>query len=117
MSRGRRLTFPLAGHNLQMTIITVTRVSGDGSVLTRTVDTESREDAARWEHLATDARLDAPSPYRPSPGEPVYHVEGGGHAVDVAEQDLQGPMRELVTAMIADGGDPAHSPPLPRKGD
>lgn len=85
-----------------MTIITVTRVSGDGSILTRTVDIALQEDAARWKHLAVDARLDAPPPYRPRPGESVYHVEAYGHAADVAEQDLQGPLRELVTAVIAE---------------
>jgi hypothetical protein len=100
-----------------MTIIAVTRVGGDGSVLNRTVDTASREDAARWDHLATDAHLDAPPPYRPRPGEPVYHVDANGHAADIAEQDLQGALRDLVTAVIAEGGDDEFQPPPPRRGD
>jgi hypothetical protein len=101
-----------------MTIIAVTRVGGDGSVLNRMVDTASREDAARWDHLAADANLDAPPPYRPRPGEPVYHVDANGHAADIAEQDLTGPLRDLVTAVIAEGGaDGDLQPPAPREGD
>ena len=104
-----------------MTIIAVTRVGGDGAVLNRTVDTASREDAARWDHLAADAHLDAPPPYRPRPGEPVYHVAADGKAADISEQDLQGPLRDLVTAVIAEGGEDGDNddfqPPQPRQGD
>ncbi|HEY3954981.1 MAG TPA: hypothetical protein VGM53_16535 [Streptosporangiaceae bacterium] len=101
-----------------MTIIAVTRVGGDGAVLNRTVDTASREDAARWDHLTADAHLDAPPPYRPHPGEPVYHVDADGKAADISEQDLQGPLRELVTAVIAEGGNDSDlQPPPPRRGD
>ena len=86
-------------------MIVVIRVGGDGSVLTRAVDTDSRKDAGRWARLAEQAAPGVPTAYRPRPGEPVYHIQADGHAVDVAERDLQGPLRELVIAVLAGGGD------------
>jgi hypothetical protein len=83
-------------------MITVTRVGGDGSILTWTVRTAGREDAGRWERLAGHAALDVPLPYRPRPGEAVYEIRAGEQAVQVAEQDLQGPLGELVMAVLAD---------------
>jgi hypothetical protein len=83
--------------------ITVTRVGGDGSVLARAVDTASRQDAGRWTELADHAALGMPPRYRPRPGEPVYRIEAGEQAADVAEQDLQGPLRELAIAVLAEG--------------
>jgi hypothetical protein len=85
-------------------VITVTRVGGDGTVLARTVDTARRQDSDRWERLAEQAALDVPPAYRPRPGEPVYHLQAGGKAADVAERDLQGPLRELAVAVLAEGG-------------
>lgn len=84
-------------------MIVIIRVGGDGSVLTRTVDTASRKDAGRWARLAEQAATGVPTAYRPRPGEPVYHIQAGGHSLDVAERDLQGPLRELVIAVLADG--------------
>jgi hypothetical protein len=84
-------------------VITVTRVGGDGSVLTRAVDTASREDPVRWEQLAEDAALHAPPQYRPEPGEPIYLIHAGEHGADVAERDLQGPLRDLAYAVFAEG--------------
>lgn len=84
-------------------MIVVTRVGGDGSVLTRAVDSTSREDAGRWEQLAGDAALDAPPQYRARPGEAVYEIRAGGHAIQVAERDLRGPLRELAVAVLAEG--------------
>jgi hypothetical protein len=43
-------------------------------------------------------------PYRPEPGQPVYEVRVGEHVVQVAERDLAGPLRELVTAVLAERG-------------
>jgi hypothetical protein len=86
-------------------MITVTRVGGDGSVLARAVDTDAREDASRWTQLAKYAALDMPPGYRPQPGEPVYRIEAGDDAADVAESDLQGPLRELAIAVLAEGED------------
>jgi hypothetical protein len=86
-------------------MIAVIRVGGDGSVLTRAVDTASRKDAGRWTRLAEQAVPGVPTAYRPRPGEPVYHIQADGYAVDVAERDLLGPLRKLVIAVLADGGD------------
>jgi len=67
------------------------------------VDTASRKDAARWEELVAEAGLDSPPPYRPAPGQPVYLIEAGEQAFAVAEQDLTGPLRELVMTVLAEG--------------
>lgn len=85
-------------------MITVTRVGGDGSVLSWAVRTTDRHDSGRWEQLAGHAALDMPPPYRPTPGEPVYEIRAGEQSVQVAEQDLQGPLGELVMAVLAEGG-------------
>jgi hypothetical protein len=85
-------------------MIAVIRVGGDGSVLTRAVDTASRKDAGRRARLAEQAAPAVPTAYRPRPGEPVYHIQAGGHDLDVAERDLLGPLRELVIAVLAGGG-------------
>ena len=85
--------------------VVVTRVGGDGSVRRAGVDTAGRDDAARWEELIEQASLGVPPPYRPLPGEAVYHIRAGELEVQVAERDLTGPLRELVTAVLAEGGD------------
>jgi len=41
-------------------------------------------------------------PYRPEPGQPVYQISAGGHAAQVAEKDLAGPLRELVSAVLSE---------------
>jgi len=62
-----------------------------------------RQDAARWDGLAEQARLDLPPPYRPHPGEPVYEIAADERVAQVAEGDLIGPLRELVRAVLTDG--------------
>jgi hypothetical protein len=86
-------------------IIDVARIAGDGSIRRAVVDTAGRQDADRWEQLTQRSSLEVPPPYRPSPGEPVYDISAGGHATQVAEADLVGPLRELVMAVLAEGGD------------
>jgi hypothetical protein len=76
-----------------------------GSVLRAVVDAAGRDDAARCEELAERARLGVAPPYRPRPGEAVYHIRAGQLAVQVAERDLTGPLRELVTAVVAEAAD------------
>jgi hypothetical protein len=44
-------------------------------------------------------------PYRPEPGQPVYEVRVGEGVAQVAEGSLGGVLRELVTAVLAEGGD------------
>lgn len=82
----------------------VTSIGADGTVRQAMVDTVGRVDADWWERLAASARLEVPPPYRPEPGQPVYEIRAGEHVVQVAEQDLAGPLRELVTAILAEGG-------------
>ena len=83
-------------------VIEVTRIGGDGSIRRAVVDTAGRDDAVRWERLAQQAALETP-PYRPEPGQQVYQISAGGHAAQVAEKDLAGPLRELVSAMLSEG--------------
>lgn len=102
--RWRALTMPRMGRTAQVRV-TVTRVAGDGSVRRAVVDAAGRDDAARWEQLIDQADLGVPPPYRARPGEAVYHIRAGELEVQVAERDLTGPLRELVTAVLAEGGD------------
>jgi hypothetical protein len=85
-------------------VITVIRVGGEGSVLARTVHTASRPDPGRWEALAGQASLGVPRPYRPRPGEPVYLIRAGQQETQVAERDLDWPLRELVITVLDEGG-------------
>ena len=69
------LTLPLAGHTL-LVVIVVTRVGGDGSVLTRAVDTARRTDPRWWDALVEQAALGIPRPYRARPGDAVSTASG-----------------------------------------
>jgi len=84
-------------------VITVTKVDGDGAVLARSVDTACRQNPERWAQLAEHAALHVPPRYRARPGEAVYRIQAGGLGADVAERDLQGPLRELAIAVLAEG--------------
>src|SRR5665811_70518 len=70
----------------------ITQVNGDGTIRRAVLDTTGRQDAARWERLAEQARLDLPPPYRPHPGEPVYEIAADERVAQVAEGDLVGPL-------------------------
>jgi hypothetical protein len=96
------LTASLTGQISQMVIV-VTRIGGDGSVLTRSVRCAGRADADRWNTLVEQAALRAPRPYRPEPGEAVYGIWADGLQAQVAERDLRWPLRELVIAVLAEG--------------
>ena len=96
------MTWPLTGQISQMVIV-VTRIGGDGSVLTRFVHCDGRADADRWKALVEQADLEAPRPYRPEPGEALYGVGADGLQVQAAEHDLDWPLRELVIAVLAEG--------------
>lgn len=84
-------------------MIVVTYLAADGTLLRRTVNTAVRHDAMTWENLVRQAGLTIPPTYRPAPGRAVYHVRADGEAVLVAEDDLVGPLRELVSAVLAEG--------------
>ena len=83
--------------------VVATRIEWDGTMQRRVVDTAHSGDSPRWEDLAARA-LVAPPPYRPAAGAPLYHVSlNGGMDVLVAENDLWGPLLDLVTAVMALG--------------
>lgn len=97
------LRTPRDGKNRTVRVM-VTRVGGDGSVRRAWAGTAGRDDAARWEELVEQASLGVPPPYRPRPGEALYHSGAGELEVQVAERELAGPLRELVAAVLAEGG-------------
>jgi hypothetical protein len=82
--------------------VVVTRISQDGTMRRRMVDTAASGDAGAWEELTARA-LAALTPYHPVPGEPVYHLRVDDQVVLVAEHDLSGPLYDLVTAVLAIG--------------
>ena len=81
----------------------MTRISQDGTMGRRMVDTSASGDVGSWEELTARA-LAAPPPYDPVPGEPVYHLRVDDQVVLVAEHDLFGALYDLVTAVLAIGG-------------
>ena len=80
----------------------MTRIGPDGIMRRRMVDAAASSDACRWEDLTARA-LAAPPPYRPVPGDPVYHLRVDEQVVLVAEDDLSGALSDLVTAVLAVG--------------
>ena len=82
--------------------VVVTRIEPDGTMQRRVVDTAWRDDGAQWEDLAARALAFRP-PYRPIPGSAVYHVSVDDQVVQVGEYDLDGPLRDLVTVVLAMG--------------
>ena len=95
---------PDAGRLARVEIV-VTSVSADGTVRRAMVDTAGRIDADWWERMAASAHLEVPPPYRPEPGQAVYEIRVGGRVAQVGEGELSGPLRELVTAVLAEDGD------------
>ena len=85
--------------------VAVTRISQDGTMERRMVDTATSGDVGPWEELTARALAVLP-PYCPVPGEPVYHLRVDDQEVLVAEHDLSGPLYDLVTAVLAIGGMP-----------
>ena len=58
--------------------------------------------------MPASARLGVP-PYQPEPGQPepaqpVYQIRAGENVAEAAEQNLSGPLRELVMAVLTEGG-------------
>jgi hypothetical protein len=83
--------------------VVVTRIEQDGTVWRRMVDTAERGDGSQWEATVARALAIEPPPYRPVAGSPVCHVRLNDRVVMVAEPDLTGPLRDLVTAVLAVG--------------
>ena len=86
--------------------VVVTLVGPDGAMRRRMVDTAASGDTGPWEELLARA-LAALPPYRPVPGGAVCHLRVDDQVVLVAEQDLSGPLYDLVTAVLA-MGEPPH---------
>ena len=82
--------------------VVVTRIEPDGTMQRRVVDTAWRDDDAQWADLAARALAFRP-PYRPIPGTAVYHVSVDDQVIQVGEYDLDGPLRDLVTVVLAMG--------------
>jgi len=80
--------------------VVVTQIGSGGTIKRRVVDAAGRSDAFQWEELVARA-LAVPLPYRPAPGGAIYHLRVGDRDLTVAEYDLAGPLRELVTAVMA----------------
>jgi hypothetical protein len=80
----------------------VTRIAQDGNIRRRTLDTTDRADASRWDILVNDAPA-FPPPYWASPGDTVYQISVGEKTFMVTEDDLTGPLQDLVMAVLAEG--------------
>jgi len=84
--------------------VVVTEIGWDGSMRRRALDTCGLTEAGPWETLIEQV-LAFPPPYRAAPGSPVYVIHARDRAVLVGEQDLTGPLRDLVTTILV-AGDP-----------
>ena len=82
--------------------VVVTHIWGSGTVVSRTVDTAKDTGGAPWDDLTSRALADPP-PYHPVPGGAICHVQVDGQVVMVAERDLDGPLLELVAAVLDQG--------------
>jgi hypothetical protein len=85
--------------------VVVTLIGPDGTMRCRMVDTAAPSDTGPWEELLARA-LAALPPYRAVPGGAVCHLRVDDQVVLVAEQDLSGPLYDLVTAVLAIGEPP-----------
>ena len=83
--------------------VVATRIEPDGTMRRRMVDTAQQSDRRLWEDLGARA-IEVPMPYRPALGIAIYHVSVDDYVVMAAEYDLAGPLRDLVTAVMALGG-------------
>jgi hypothetical protein len=97
-----RLPDAAEGGKLSVVRLEVAEIEPNGSIRRRVVDTVGHTDAGDWEVLTARA-LAVPPPYRPVPGSPVYRLRVDDRDVLVAEHDLDGPMLDLVNAVLAEG--------------
>jgi hypothetical protein len=80
----------------------VTEIGRDGSIRRRALGTWQLAEADRWDILIEQV-LASPPRYRAAPGSSIYVIHSGDRAVLVGEHDLTGPLRALVTMILADG--------------
>ncbi len=86
-------------------MLVVTEIGWDGRMRRRAFDFSGLSDARLWEDLIAQV-LATPPPYRPVPGSSVYQLAVGSKAVLIAERDLTGSLRDLVTTVLASGDQP-----------
>ena len=86
--------------------VVVTLIGPDGTMRRRMVDTAASSDTGPWEELLARALAALPPYYRAVPGGAVYHLRVDDQVVLLAEQDLSGPLYDLVTAVLAIGKPP-----------
>jgi hypothetical protein len=82
--------------------VVVTRIEPDGTMQRRVVETAQQSDPRHWADLAARALAVQPL-YHPVPGTAVYHIHVGMDTVQAGEYDLEGPLRDLVTMVLAMG--------------
>jgi hypothetical protein len=83
----------------------VAEIGWDATIRRRALDTWCLADADRWDHIISRV-LTLPPGYQATPGRPVYIIHTSDRAVLIGEEDLTGPLRGLVTTILATG-DPA----------
>ena len=86
--------------------VVVTLIGPDGTMRRRMVDTAASSDTGPWEELLARALAALPPHYRAVPGGAVYHLRVDDQVVLLAEQDLSGPLYDLVAAVLAIGKPP-----------
>jgi hypothetical protein len=80
----------------------VTEIGWDGTIRRRALDTWCLADADRLEHIIGQV-LTIPPAYQATPGRPVYIIHTRDRAVLIGDEDLTGPLRDLVTKILATG--------------
>lgn len=85
--------------------VVVTLIGPDGSLVRRMVNTAASSDPGAWEELLVRALASLP-PYRAVPGRAVCHLRVDDQVALVAEDDLSGPLYDLVNAVLALGQAP-----------
>lgn len=90
--------------------IVVTEVGWDGSIRRSALDTAGQPDARHWDHVIGQV-LAIPPQYRAIPGNSVYVIHAGDRAVLVGEQNLTGPLHELVKTVLRTGDPALHALP------
>jgi hypothetical protein len=103
--RDARLRDPLHSGQTGWVRVVVTEIGWEGRMRRRALDTSGLTDAGRWESLIEQV-LSSPPPYKAAPGRPVYVIHSGDRAVLVGEQDLTGPLADLVETILETGGRP-----------